>query len=47
MNSAFVILWVALWVLWVYLLAKIIINRKNKDNEALKEKMAHIPLWGK
>jgi hypothetical protein len=33
--------------LWVYLLAKKIINRKNKDNEALKEKMAHIPIGGK
>jgi MFS family permease len=47
MNNAFVILWVALGVLGVYLLAKKIINRKNKDNEALKEKMAHIPFGGK
>ncbi len=47
MNNAFVILWVALGVLGVYLLAKKIINRKNKDNEALKEKMAHIPIGGK
>jgi MFS family permease len=44
MNSAFIILWVALAVLGGYLLAKKIIYRKNKDNEELKEKMAHIPL---
>lgn len=44
MNSAFIILWVALAVLGGYLLTKKLIYRKNKDNEALKEKIAHIPL---
>jgi len=48
MNSAFIILWVALAVLGWYLLAKKIINRRTKDNEELKEelkeKLAHIPM---
>jgi uncharacterized protein YneF (UPF0154 family) len=44
MESAFIILWVALAVLGGYLLTKKLIYRKNKDNEALKEKEAHIPL---
>jgi hypothetical protein len=45
MNSAFIILWVALAVLWGYLLTKKIVKRKNRDNEAMKEKLAHIPLF--
>ena len=44
MDSAFIILWISLAVLGWYLLAKKIINRKTKDNEELKEKLAHIPL---
>ena len=43
MNNAFIILWVALAVLGWYLLTKKIVNRKTKDNEELKEKLAHIP----
>ncbi len=44
MDSAFIILWISLAVLGWYLLAKKIINRKTRDNEELKEKLAHIPL---
>ena len=44
MGPAFIILGIALAVLGGYLLAKKIIYRKTKDNEELKEKLAHIPL---
>ena len=44
MNSAFIILWVALAVLGWYLLTKKIVNRKTRDHEELKEKLAHIPI---
>ena len=43
MNNAFIMLWIALIVLSWYLFTKKIINRKTKDNEALKEKLARIP----
>ena len=44
MNSAFIILWVALAVLGWYLLTKKIVNRRTRDHEELKEKLAHIPI---
>ena len=47
MDSAFIILWIALIVLSWYLLSKKLINRKTKDHEAIKEKLAQIPFFNK
>jgi energy-converting hydrogenase Eha subunit F len=47
MNNAFILLWIAFIVLSWYLFTKKMINRKNKDYEAIKEKLAKIPFFDK
>ena len=47
MNNAFILLWIAFIILSWYLFTKKMINRKNKDYEAIKEKLAKIPFFDK
>jgi sugar phosphate permease len=47
MNNAFILLWIAFIILSWYLFTKKMINRKNKDYEAIKEKLAKIQFFDK